>query len=128
MIFGLDKLFGSSEIITQGAKLIDDAFYTDSEKAEDIEKARQSKQGHHINLLTAYAPFKVAQRYIAVTFLFNFTFSFFLILGMTLFKMDTAPALAVIGAFNIGMIMLTIVGFYFGGGLVESWNRKKGSS
>jgi hypothetical protein len=124
-MFGLDKLFGSSEVIKAGKELIDDAFYTDSEKAEDQEKARQGKAQHHINLLTAYAPFKVAQRYIAVTFLFNFTFSFFLILGMTLFKMDTAPALSVISSFNIGMIMLTIVGFYFGGGLVESWNRRK---
>jgi len=47
-------------------------------------------------------------------------FSFFLILSMTLCKVgDVTAAREVILEFKIGWIMLTIIGFYFGGGAFE---------
>jgi len=119
----LSTIFGSGEVISKGVEMLDDAFYTDSEKAEDKQKMQELKSKSKIDLLKAYAPFKVAQRYIAIVFLFNFTLSFILILGMTVFKLDTAEALAVVGAFNISWIMITIVMFYFGGGFIDSAKR-----
>ena len=109
----IGKLLGSTDVIKAGMDLIDDMH---TSKEEEIEAKTKAKT----DLLAAYAPFKVAQRYIALIFGLNFTFSFFLILGMTLAKIgDVAAAREVILEFKIGWIMLTIVGFYFGGGAFE---------
>lgn len=121
----LGSIFGSDTVISGGMKMLDDAFYTDSEEAEDKAKAIQQKADHKINLLKAYAPFKVAQRYIAVVFLFCFTVSYLGILALTGFDIETKKYIEVIDAFNIQWIMMTIVMFYFGGGLVESVGRTK---
>ena len=120
------SIFGSGDIIEKGVDLIDEAFYTDSEKAEDNKEMIKYKAENKIRLLEAYAPFKIAQRYIAIVFLFCFTISFFGILIMTGLEIDTAKYLKVIDAFNIEWIMFTIVSFYFGGGFMESLNKKKG--
>lgn len=113
-------IFGSSKIIDAGLSLIDDAFYTDSEKAEDKQKAIEGKGKAKINLLNAYAPFKVTQRYLALMFGGMFVVSFFLVLSMTLAGYNVAPVFKVMEEFKVGWVMMTIVMFYFGGGLVES--------
>jgi hypothetical protein len=33
--------------------------------------------------------------------------------------------LEIVGVFNIDMIVLTIIGFYFGGGMIESLKKRK---
>jgi len=116
----LGKILGNNSVVKDGMKMLDDAFYTDSEKAEDKAKMETYKSKHKIKLLKAYAPFKVAQRYIAIVFLFCFTLSFIGILIATGFEVKTAPYLKVIEAFNIQWITMTIVMFYFGGGLADS--------
>ena len=121
----LSSIFGNSSVVTGGMKMLDDAFYTDSEKAEDKAKAVMQKAEHKINLLKAYAPFKIAQRYIAIVFLALFSLGYIGVLGATAFDMDTKKYLDAIEAFNIQWIMMTIVMFYFGGGLVESVGRSK---
>jgi hypothetical protein len=111
-IFG--KILGSDAIITRGLDLIDDCFETDAEK-------RESKTSTKIDLLNAYAPFKVAQRYLALSFGAMYLLSFLLVLAMTLVGIgETSAVFEVLEQFKISWIMLTIVGFYFGGGLVES--------
>ncbi len=121
----LSTIFGSSSVIESGMKMLDDAFYTDSEKAEDKAKIVMQKAEHKINLLKAYAPFKIAQRSIAIVFLALFSISFLVILIATIFNIDTKKYLDAIEAFNIQWIMMTIVMFYFGAGLVESVGRSK---
>ena len=116
----LGKIFGNGDILSGGIKMIDDAFYTDSEKAEDKAKAISQKAEHKLNLLKAYAPFKIAQRYIAVVFLFLFSISFIGILVATGLNAETQKYIDVIDAFKINYIMGMIVMFYFSGGLVES--------
>lgn len=123
----LSTIFGGGDVIKSGLKMIDDAFYTDSEKAEDKAKAVQQKAHHKIDLLKAYAPFKIAQRYISIVFLFCFTISYLGILILTGLDIETTKYLAVIKAFNIQWITMTIVMFYFGGGLVDSMKRKGGT-
>lgn len=125
----IGKIFGSDKII-QGAKdLIDEAFYTDSEKAEDKKEMDKFKAQHKIELLTAYAPFKLAQRYLA----FGFTFMFLFIMAngilgslygvVDLQAVEQAKDFA--NEMFLGEIMLAIVSFYFGGGFMESWSRKE---
>lgn len=119
ILAALASILGSPSVINKGMDLIDDAFTSD-------EEARESKTKAKIDLMKAYAPFKLAQRYLALMFAFTFLFSFFLVLGMTLFgDSDPAAVFKVMEQFKIGWIMTTIVLFYFGGGLVESMGRSK---
>ena len=113
MVGILSKIFGSGSVISDGFKLIDD-MHTSTE--EEI----AAKSAARVALLQAYAPFKLAQRYLAILFALTFLFSFVLVLIMTLAsKGDTDTVKNILGDFYIGEIMLTIVIFYFGGGAVE---------
>ena len=109
----LTTILGGGDVIKAGFELIDSMH---TSKTEEIEATTKAKT----DLLTAYAPFKVAQRYIALMFGFTFMFSFFLVLVMTLADIGNVDAAReVILEFQIGWIMLLIVGFYFGGGAFE---------
>jgi len=114
MISILGKILGSGDVIKKGMDLIDDMHTSTEEEMVQKSKAK-------IDLLSAYAPFKLAQRYIALMFTAVFLSMFVLVLGMTLAgEGDIDAVKQVIGDFWIGEIMLMIVGFYFGGGLAES--------
>ena len=109
----LAKIFGSGNVIEQGVKLIDSLHTSDEERIAAGAKAKT-------DLLTAYAPFKLAQRVLAFMFAAVFISSFLMVLGMTLASIgDTSQVLEVLNMFYIGEIMLTIVIFYFGGGFIE---------
>ena len=114
----LGQIFGSDKVISKSLELIDDAWTTDEEMIEAKAKAK-------IQLMNAYAPFKIAQRYLAIMFALTFLSSFFLVLGMTLAGIgNTKEVFTVLEQFNIGWIMMAIVTFYFGGGLVDSVKQK----
>jgi len=107
------KLLGSGDIIAKGFGLIDSLHVSETEAIETKAKAKT-------DLLSAYAPFKVAQRYLALMFSATFILSFMLVLGITLAGIGDAESVrSVIGDFYVGEIMLTIIVFYFGGGFVE---------
>jgi hypothetical protein len=118
ILSALSTIFGSPSVISKGLELIDDAFESDEEKRESKTKAK-------LDLMKAYAPFKVAQRYLALMFGGMFVLSFFLVLGMTLAGFDVDPVFVVLEKFKVGWVMMSIVTFYFGGGLVESFGNKK---
>lgn len=118
----LAKILGSKDVIQQGMSLIDDMVVTTEEEVAAKSKAR-------VDLLAAYQPFKLAQRYIALMFT-----------GMFLFIMANGVVGALYGVIDmanveaakdfassmwLGEIMLGIVGFYFGGGLASSIKEKK---
>lgn len=114
----LAKIFGSGDVISKGIDLIDN-MHTSTE--EEIIAKTKAKT----DLLQSYAPFKIAQRYLAVMFAVTFLSTFVLVLGMTLAgKGDIAAVKEVLGDFYIGEIMLTIVLFYFGGGAFEGVTEK----
>jgi len=118
MIPVLMKLFGSKDVIEKGIKLIDDIHTSTEEEVVAKSKAKT-------DLLAAYAPYKLAQRYLALMFTFTFLVCFAITMGMTLAgKGDTEAVKSVLNEFWIGEIMLVIVGFYFGGGLAESVRKK----
>lgn len=117
----LSTIFGSGEVISKGLELID-SFHTS--ETEAIEAKTNAKK----ELLTAYAPFKVAQRYLALMFTFTFLGSFVgvLVASLTGYA-DVSIIRQVISEFYIGEIMLSIVLFYFGGGAFEGViNKTKG--
>lgn len=109
----LKTILGSSDIIKQTFGFIDE-LHTSTE--EEIAAKNKAKT----DLLAAYAPFKLAQRYLALLFSTTFLVSFFLMLGMTLAGVgNTEEVLKVLNMFYLGEIMLTIIIFYFGGGFAE---------
>jgi len=114
MLAVLGKILGSGDVISPGMKLIDDMHTSDEEAIAAKSKAK-------IDLMSAYAPFKIAQRYLALMFGATFLGSYMLVLGMTITGRGNPDAVTkVMDQFTINYAMLIILGFYFGGGVVES--------
>ena len=113
---------GSESVITQGIKLIDDMHTSDEEAIAARSKARTE-------LMAAYAPFKIAQRFLALMFGFTFLASYIIVLTMTILgKGDPNAVTQVMEQFSINYAMMIILGFYFGAGALESFQNKKKSS
>lgn len=115
----LAKIFGSGEVVKQGLSLIDDIHVSETEAVEARAKAK-------VDLLQSYAPFKIAQRYLALMFGATFLASYVLVLAMTISGKGDADAVTkVMDQFSINYAMLIILGFYFGGGVIDSVKGKK---
>jgi len=112
------SILGSPSVISKGMELIDDAFESDEER-------RESKTNAKIALMKAYAPFKIAQRYLALMFTVVYLSTYVLVMVYALREIDTAAITNVVSEFKMDWIMITIVGFYFSGGLIESIGRTK---
>lgn len=123
-------------VISTGDKLV----YTDEEKAD----MRIKTSNLHIKMLEAYEPFKIAQRALALSFILLYGIAFIVGLIISIFNMVTTymqitagvlkvdvvtisldPLFSLVSAFSVGLIMLTIVAFYFGGGALESYKKGK---
>lgn len=124
----LSTILGSSSIINKGLELIDEAFTSTEEETEAKVKVIEAKTEAKAQLLNAYAPFKVAQRYLAL--IFTLLFAFIMVNGIlgALYGLidlnNVNQALKFANSMWLGEIMLAIIGFYFGGGFIESVNRK----
>jgi len=119
MLGVLGKILGSDKVIEKGLGLID-SMHTSTE--EEIAAKTKAKT----DLLSAYAPFKVAQRWLALMFGITFLGSYVLVLAMTLTgKGDPDAVTKVMDQFTINYAMLVILGFYFGSGAVEGFLEKK---
>lgn len=131
-MFGiLSNIFGSGDVVKKGLDLIDEAWTSDEEKADNEVKIIEAKTNAKATLLNAYAPFKLAQRYLAL--MFTFVYLFIMMNGIlgSLYGWvnmeNVRESLKFANEMWLGEIMITIVAFYFGGGLVESY-KKKGKS
>ena len=120
----LKSIFGSSDVVKGGIDAIDEAFYTDEEKAESSQELIALKGKIKIETLNAYAPFKLTQRLLALMFSCAFLIVFFYALVLLHLGKSIQPVFSLADSFNLGYIMLTIVAFYFGGGFVEGITRK----
>ena len=124
----LSNIFGTGEVVKKGLELIDEAWTSDEEKVENEAKIIEAKTNAKATLLNAYAPFKLAQRYLAL--MFSSVFLFIMMNGVlgALYGWVDMNAVQEAKRFAnemwLGEIMLTIIGFYFGGGLVESYKNK----
>lgn len=125
----LNNIFGTGEVVKKGLELIDEAWTSDEEKADNQAKIIEAKTNAKATLLNAYAPFKLAQRYLAL--MFSSVFLFIMINGIlgALYGWVDMEAVNEAKKFAnemwLGEIMITIVGFYFGSGVVESIGRSK---
>jgi len=119
-MFGtIGKIFGSGDVIKKGMELIDD-MHTSSE--EEIAAKSKAK----IDLMNSYAPFKIAQRWLALMFGVIFLGSYVLVLVMTLTGQGDPDAVTkVMDQFTINYAMLVILGFYFGAGAAEGLLEKR---
>lgn len=121
MIGVISKMLGSGNVIEKGLDLIDN-MHTSTE--EEIQAKAKAKT----DLLSAYAPFKLAQRYLALMFGFTFLLTYVLVLGMTIAgKGDPDAVTKVMDQFSINYAMLIILSFYFAGGAVEGFMDKRKS-
>ena len=119
MLAVLGKILGSDSVTKQGMKLIDDMHTSTEEEIAAKSKAK-------IDLMGAYAPFKIAQRYLALMFGATFLGSYVIVLSMTISGQGDPDAVTkVMEQFSINYAMLIILGFYFGGGVVDSIKAKK---
>lgn len=124
----LGKIFGSDKVISKSIELIDDIWMSDEEEFEEKRKTLAAKTKAKAELLAAYSAFRLAQRCIA--FAFTFVFVFIMLNGVVgslyglvdMAAVDSAREFA--NSMWLGEIMLAIVSFYFGGGLMESVKRK----
>ena len=114
----LNTIFGSGDVITKGMDLIDSFHTSDTEMVEAKTKAKT-------DLMRAYAPFKIAQRYLALMFGGTYITTYILVIGMTFIGKDVSAVKGILSEFQIDWIMLSIVMFYFGGGLADSVMKKK---
>ena len=114
----LSQILGSGDVISKGLGLIDSMHTSETEAIEAKTKAKT-------DLLSSYAPFKLAQRYLALIFGFTFVASYILVLSLFFLGRDITAVQEIISAFRVDWIMLTIVGFYFGGGAFEGIKGKK---
>lgn len=108
----LSTIFGTGDVIARGIDLIDKKFPSDAQMIEAQTKAKT-------DLLSSYAPFKVAQRYLALIFALTFVSSYLLVLVLNFTGGSLENVMEILQTFKIDWIMLTIVGFYFGGGAFE---------
>lgn len=115
------RLFGSDKVINAGIKAADSIFFTDQEKAS-----------WKINLLKAYEPFKIAQRWLAIIlsapFVTLHTVAGIQILvagwlNSSLGKSAHEAALSAMEWNNetLGLPVAIVLGFYFSGGAIESF-------
>ena len=116
----LGKLFGSGDVIKSGIELID-SFHTSTE--EEIAAKTKAK----VDIMGAYAPFKLAQRVIAFSFTGVYLTCFAMVLGFTLADRvaDADKVQRVLEDFQIGWAMIVILGFYFGAGAAEGFMERK---
>jgi hypothetical protein len=110
----LGKIFGSESIVNAGINAIDAMVFTDEEKS----KAK-------LELLKAYEPFKIAQRYLALIFAGLFSVAFLASIVLALLGNPIEPVLEVVTAFSLGEIVLAVVAFYFLGGVTNGFRVKK---
>ncbi|WP_321469705.1 hypothetical protein [Halarcobacter sp.] len=121
-------IFGNSNVIKRGFDLIDEVWTSDEEKAENEAKLIETKAKAKIDLIAAYAPFKIAQRYLAL--MFTLVFLFIMINGVLgslygwIDMKNVQEARVFADKMWLGEIMISIVSFYFGGGFIESIKRK----
>jgi len=114
----LKTIFGGGDVVSKGMELIDSFHTSDTEMIEAKTKAKT-------DLMTAYAPFKIAQRYIALMFGATYIVTYFLVIIMMFMGKNVDAVKGILSEFQIDWIMLSIVMFYFGGGLADSVMKKK---
>lgn len=109
------------DVFKKGAEIVDEAFYTQEERAEHRDKILMIKQ----KFLQLYEPYKIAQRYLAIVFSIPFALLHVGAFAVRIAMWDNPELQTAIATVqddintSFGNIVWTIIGFYFLGGTVE---------
>ena len=122
MLSILKNIFGSGDVIKAGVELIDSMHTSTTEEIA-------AKTSAKVQLLQNFAPFKLTQRVIALSF--SGVFLFIMLNGVLgslygfidMARVEDAKEFA--DSMYLGEIMAMIVGWYFTGGVVESFKGLK---
>ncbi len=128
------RLFGADEVIKKGTDAVINA-------GDALVFTKEEKAHHFLDLLKAYEPFKLAQRLLALIFSIPYVVIWlisavlFLIgalvptdpdtMGYADHLIDVSKELARMNNDTLGLPVALILGFYFGGGMIESYTRTK---
>jgi hypothetical protein len=118
-LFG--RLFGSKKVVGSVISGIDKSIFTREEKADYL-----------LKFLTAYQPYKLAQRILAIMFSSVFLFAFiaaFVVFSYgsisgNVYIVNSGKEMLVLLSNVLGLPMSLILGFYFAGGTINSFMRK----
>lgn len=109
----IKQIFSAVSLADKVAKGVDKFVETKQEKGERFER-----------LLVLYEPFKLAQRVIALTLVVSYVLSHFIGLSMLYFDSDTAILIFDKTNGNLNYAVMLVLGFYFGGGMLEGIVKK----
>ncbi len=120
----LSTIFGTGTVVSDGFKLIDSMYDSDSElmvaDADSQVKIITAKAKAKTDLVDSYTPYKVAQRYLGIMFAAQYMLVLNITLVITLWNGGSVDdVIKLMSTFYLGEIVLTIIGFYFAGGAVE---------
>jgi hypothetical protein len=105
----IGKIFGTKEYIADRVEFINSLPISDDTKTKQINF-----------MFSEYTAFKLMQRSIALIFSLIYVIAISLALSANAIGVDYKAIIAIIAAFNLGMIILAILGFYFSGGALDS--------
>jgi len=112
------KLIGTDQALETGAKIIDKAFFTSEERAENATKVL-------FKLQDQFTPRAISRRILA--FMFSLSFCGAFMLSLVYACLDKTHVvnniIGIAKAYHMGMIMMTIIMFYFGTYLADKFKK-----
>lgn len=105
----INKIFGTKKFMSNQLQTIDQLKISDAKKEEMI-----------VALFEEYTSFKIAQRLMALIITLTYLFAFVLALVYQYTGTDIKELITIATAFNVGLVMLAVTSFYFGGGTIAA--------
>ena len=105
----LNKIFGTQKYISSQLKVIDGLNISEEKKEEMI-----------ILLFGEYTSFKISQRLMALIITITYLSALILTLIYKYNGIDIKDLITIATAFNVGLVMLAVASFYFGGGTIAA--------
>jgi len=104
-----NKIFGTKKYITEQLKVIQELKISNDKKEEMI-----------VTLFEEYTSFKIAQRLMALIIIITYLFAIILSLVYQHYGISIKELITIATAFNVGLVMLAVTSFYFGGGTIAA--------
>lgn len=114
-----DKVFNS---IASG---VDKLAFTTQERAEFNGKMADSMAQYAKDTMSESTIRSKTRRFIAIFLIINIMVIFWLCLGLSVFGIDISFILDLAGTFNLGLVFLSIIAFFFGGYYFTAYQKKK---
>jgi len=112
-MFFISKILGTQYFKKEEISFISSLDITDTQKKQLT-----------LDVFSYSKPFKVIQRLIAISISLLYIFSITIVSVLSKFY-DMSTVINLYSTLSFGMVMLTILGFYFSGGAIESFRNLK---